>query len=284
MKSTIKKVALSQILASVRNDMPSMDNQGYIDQSRVIKKVMWCNDKLGIRLQDKKECIIEVKDYKAQLPLDFSKVAFVCALSANSFGIDNFRNPFHNTVTIDMQNRAKAEQCACPVTLGCELVYPDKIIRRCTENITQTYTQWIPLKLSKFSDPHVHHMCLNKGGKYTIDIQEELIELPFREGELYIMYFSNLLTEDGEVQVPFHPMISDWYEWCIKEKIFQDILMDSDAGPAVVNRLKYATDQKNRAWLDAVGFVDAPYYKELQQIQRRKEREFFNTYIAPIKG
>lgn len=283
MKNNIEKIPLSRILASVREDLPSFDNQGFIQESRIIKKVMWCNEKLGIRLHDKKECIIPVKDYKAELPQDFWKVAFVCALSANSFGIKNLRDPFNNTVTEEMSKRAQAEQCACPVTIGCELVYPNKIIRRCTNDIVQTYTHWIPLKLSKLSDPHVHHLCFNKDGKYSIDISEEMIELPFREGEIYMMYFSNLISEDGEIQVPFHPLISEWYEWCIKEKIFQDILLDSDAGPAVVNRLKYATEQRIKSWQDAVGFVDNPYYKELKEIQRRKEVDFYNTYVAPIK-
>ena len=279
--NNLKYITLSKIIASVRNDFSAFDNQGFIDESRIIKTVALCNEKLGIRIRDKKECFIPVRNFHAELPADFGKVIFTCALHTTSFGIANYRDPFNNTVTLDMKEEAKCVASLNVITQGGQRNCPMQIIKRCGTELHTTYTNLIPLTLSKTSDNYKDQFCFNKRGKYTIDINEEQMDLPFREGELYFMYFTNLQNEDGEIMVPFHPLISNWYEWCIKEKILQDMMFNSDAD--VVNKLKYASQEKGKYWLDALSFVSDPFYKELQEIQHRKELNFYNQYYHLIK-
>lgn len=279
--NNLKYIPLSSIIASVRNDFSSMDNHGFIDESRIIKIVALCNEKLGIRIREKKECFLPVRNYRADLPADFWKVVYTCALETNSFGMSNYRDPFNNVVTLEMKEQARQEASLQVITQGCERNCPMQVIKREGTAIIQTYTNLIPLSLSKNSDVYTDQFCFNGKGKYQIDINEETIDLPFREGELYFMYFNNLQNENGELMVPFHPLISNWYEWCIKEKILQDMLFNSDGD--VVNKLKYASTEKAKYWLDAVNFVSEPFYKELQQIQKRKELKFYNEYFAIMK-
>lgn len=282
MTNNLKYITASQLIASVANDLPSLDAKGMINSSRLIKTIMLCNETLGIPIFRKKECFIKVKNFKADLPVDFWKVVFVCAISHESFGISNYRDPFNNTVTLDMKKQADCEASMQVISEGnCVKNCPMKIIKRCGKDIVNTYTTFTPLSLSKRSSSHIHSLCMNKAGnKYTIDIDEELIETPFREGELYMMYFTAMQNEEGEAIVPFHPLITNWYEWCIKEKIFQDALFNSDEN--VVNKLRYVSQEKAKYWLDAINFTMEPFYNELQQMQKKNEQIFYDTYYKNI--
>ena len=282
MTNNLKYITLSKLIASVANDLPAFDAQGFIDSSRLIKTVMLCNEKLGIRVHQIKQCFIPVANFRADLPLDFWKVAFVAGVKVESFGIKQYRDPFNNTVTLGMKAQADCEAQLEIIQEGsCVKKCPTKIIKRCGDEIINTYTSYTTLSLSKRSEMHAYTKCLNKpGGKYTIDIDEENIELPFREGELYMMYMAHMQDETGEPIVPFHPLITNWYEWCLKEKILQDMLFNSDGD--VANKLKYASQEKAKYWLDAQNFVTEPFHKELAQMQIRKEQKFYKEYYSKI--
>ncbi len=279
MSNNLKYITLGQLLSSVRNDFSSMDDEGFIDESKLIKTIMLCNEKLGIPIYRMKEVIISVDNYRAELPIDFWKVVYVCAVECESFGIKNLRNPFNNTVTLEMKQEAICEASLQP-DLTCSGVCPPIIIKRKGTDIINEYRLWTPLTLSKRSNMFTHTMCLNTKGKYTIDINEETIDVPFREGELYMMYFTVMQDEDGNVLVPFHPLISNWYEWCIKEKILQDMLFNSDGD--VTRKLEYASKQKSLYWLDAVNFVSEPLYKELKETQLKRDRKLYDQYYKLI--
>lgn len=276
---TLKYIRFDQLLASVKNDFSIFDDQGFVDDTRILKIVMLCNEKLGITIYKKKECIIPVRNYKADLPIDFGKVVYATALECTSFGISNYRDPFNNTVTLDIRQEALFEASMQP-NLTCSTECPPIIYKRQGTTIITEYDRHIPLTLSKRSNIYMHPMCKNTPGRYTIDINEETIDLPFREGEIYIMYFTAMQDEDGNTIVPFHPLISNWYEWCIKEKILQDMMFNSDGD--VANKLQYASKQKALYWLDAVNFVNEPLYNELKDIQTRKDRKFYDQYYKMI--
>lgn len=272
----IKFITLHELLASVKEDLSSFDNMGLIDEGRVIKTVMWCNERLGIPIHQIREKFIKVRDYKADLPQNFWKVTFVCAIDETSFCLTGYRDPWNNTTTLE--DRAKAEAEMCTYVEGCTTKCSPLIIRRENNIEVFRYTHWTSLSLSKSSNMFADKMCFNRpGGKYTIDIDEEQITLPFREGELYMMYLSTMEDEDGNVLVPFHPLITNWYEWCVKEKILQDILFNSDAD--VANKLKLAQEEKGKNWLDAWNFQMEPEYRQLQQYQKQLEANYYNKYF-----
>lgn len=286
----LKYINLDELISSVKEDFHSFDDMGLIDKSRIIKTIMWCNEKLGLPVHQIKEKFIKVRDYKAELPLNFWKVTYVCALETGSFGISGYRDPFNNTVTEQM----KAEAEMCTYVAGCETKCSPLIIRRERGVEVFKYTHWTELKLSKSSSKFLdknhlmHREYDNNGGdyednalyqrpKYTIDIEEEEITLPFREGELYIMYVGTMEDDEGNMLIPFHPLITNWYEWSVKEKILQDLIFNSDAD--VANMLKLAQLEKSKSWLDAWNFQMEPEYRQAQQWQAQKEANFHNKYF-----
>ncbi len=271
----LKFITLDELMASVKEDFRMYDDMGLIDHSRIIKTVMWCNERLGIPIHQMKETFLTIRDYKVALPLNFWKVNYVCAIETGSFGIAAYRYPFDNTVTEQM----KADAEMCTYVEGCQTKCSPLIIKRVHNIVVQRYTHWHELSLSRNSSKFADKYCFNKpGGKYTIDIDEEEITVPFREGELYFRYLSSMEDDDGNIIIPFHPLITTWYEWCVKEKILQDLLFNSD-DPDVITKLKLAQQEKSKFWLDAWNFQLEPGYKEVQQYQAQKEANYYAKYF-----
>jgi len=86
-----------------------------------------------------------------------------------------------------------------------------------------------------------------------------------------------MVDESGELLIVDHPLINDYYEYSVKEKILENFLLNSDDD--VVNKLKYTTEQKRLARIDAMNFVYMPEYTEIVQYQNAKRQNFYNRYL-----
>lgn len=278
MKS-FKYITLQQLLASVKADLPSFKDSGFIDEGNVVKTVMWCNEKLGIPIRQVKETVLNVRNYEVDLPSNFQKAIYVAALNHSSFGTAQYKDPFINGHNLSNDCELDVQE----FTSGGDTQFIKKIRAKNPEGLYTTYTNWTELSLSPASYIHTDSSCINNRlkGKYVIDINEEAIHTPFREGQLYIMYYSNLQDDEGNILVPFHPLITNWYEWCVKEKILMDMAFNSDGN--VADKLKLAQMEKSKAWLDALDFEMEPEYHQLKSMQKKNEMKMWEKYFKWVK-
>lgn len=279
MSNTLKYITLDQLLSSVKSDLKNINEQGLIDDNTVIKTVMWCNEKLGIPIHKLKQCSIKIENHRGDIPKSFWKLVYTCALSKKKQIYYDYKDPFNNTIDL-----TKVEECELkPYVEGCQTKCPPKIIKNPGKDIEQIIHEWTELDVANHSavccsiSPH-----WKKRGRETVkfDIDEELVSTSFKDGEIFVMYQTNMEDEDGNILVPFHPLLTNWYEWSVKEKILQDIMFNSDAD--VVNLLKYATQQRGLFWLDALNFAMEPEAGELQKSYQKRENEYYNKYYKYI--
>ena len=101
-KKTFELRPISELMSIVRNDLRKLDDEGLIDEGRVIKTIMACNDRLGIPIREIKQKCIQVADYKAKLPLNFEKLYYVAAISSTNTSIIDGRSPFDNSFDRDV--------------------------------------------------------------------------------------------------------------------------------------------------------------------------------------
>lgn len=278
MKS-FKYITLQQLLASVKADLPSFKDSGFIDEGNVVKTVMWCNEKLGMPIRKVRETVINIRNYQADLPTNFQKAIYVSALSSSSFGTAQYKDPFNNSHNQTDECEFKVEE----FTSNGTTEFIKTIRTKNGEGIWYNYTNWTELSLSPSSYMYTDSSCINNTmkGKYTIDIDGEKISTPFREGQLYLMYYANLEDEDGNILIPFHPLITNWYEWCVKEKILMDMAFNSDGN--VADKLKLAQMEKTKSWLDALDFEMEPEYHQLKNMQKKNEMQMWEKYFKWVK-
>ena len=265
---------ISELMAIVKNDLRNLDDQGLIDEGTLIKTVMYCNDRLGIPIREIKQVCIPVVDYKAKLPLNFEKLYYASALLATNSINYTLQNPFDNNFDRDIIYEAEVDR----ESLGNAENYLVKINRKSTIT-THHHDNWISLSLNTASSPYCHASCpnLRKPGKYQISIDGDFIHTPFRTGEIYLMYLGTMQDEEGNILFPFHPMITPYYEWAVKEKVLMDTIFNSDKGNG--DLLKLAQLERAKAWLDAFGITTEKGYGEYVTLQRKKELMWYNQYF-----
>lgn len=264
---------VSELMAIVKNDFKKLDDEGLVDDGALIKTIMYCNDKLGIPMREIKQICIPVVDYKAKLPLNFEKLYFACALLATNTIIHNQQNPFANNFDRDIIYEAGLDRG----TLGNIESYSVTVKRESTTTI-HNYGNWVSLSVDP-SNTYCHNSCPNirKSGKYQISINGDEIDTPFRSGEIYLMYLGTMEDEEGNLLFPFHPLITPYYEWSLKERILMNVIFNSDGDYA--NLLKLAQSERVKAWLDAFNITMDKGYGEYVDSQKKKELSYYNQYF-----
>lgn len=273
-KKTLELRPLQELMAIVKNDLRKLDSEGLIDEGTCVKTVMACNERLGIHIRDIKQLCIPIHDYKGKLPLNFEKLFFVAAISATNGITMSMRNPFSNNFDRDVIYEADVDR----ESLGNADNY--QVVIKRTENVTvHNINNFIELGVSPSSHSLCHNSCpnLRRRGKYMVTIENDYINTPFRSGEIYIMYFATMQDEEGNILFPFHPLITPYYEWSLKEKVLQDALFNSDGDYG--NLFKLAQQERVKAWLDAYDVASTKEYGDYVDMQRRKELEWYNQYF-----
>jgi hypothetical protein len=276
---TFEHKPIEELMSIVKNDFRKFDSEGLIDEGNLIKTVMYCNDKIVLGIREIREAVIPVDNNRAELPKDFEKLYYVCALQATNTLVHNFRNPFDNSFDADVIYDAHLDR----ESLGCVENY-QVIVKRDTQTTIHNHGTWVELDVDNGSKKFCHIDCPNKRkkGRYTVEIKEDYIETPFRSGELYLMYVGMMKDEDGNITFPFHPMITPYYEWAIKEKILSDAIFNSDS-PGIGDMFKLAQQERLKAWIEAYNFTMDRSYGEYLEAKRKRELGWYNQYFKYLQ-
>lgn len=271
-QKTFEHRPIEELLAIVRNDFRKFDQEGLIDEGTLIKTVMYCNDKLGLTIREVRQTTIEVNEWQAELPVDFEKLFFLAGIRCTNTVVQNGRNPFDN----NFDQTVKYEACLETDVIGC-IPNSTLVIKREGTPIHYHHEELTQLNVVG-TDIHIDSPNKKIKGQYSCSIKDGYIHTPFRTGTLYLMYVGMMTDEEGRVTFPFHPLITPYYEWMIKEKILSDAIFNSDA--ANIGELyKLAQQERVKAWLDAYNFTADRGFAEELAYQRKKELGFYNKYF-----
>jgi|694.fasta_scaffold00342_46 hypothetical protein len=277
----IDYIPYSELMSLVKQEIKSYDSQGYINDGDLIPTVMYCNEKLGIHIHEVKQAIIEIKNNKGDLPKDFHKVFYMAALSMTNTTVTNWTNPWDNskdrTVTYDADFKRGCIGCEDNVTV---------IYKKSGVDITQSYYNWQDLKLSNGQYAYIGCPNINSKSKNQVDIDIENGEITtgFRTGEIYMMYVANMLSEEGEILIPFHPLITPWYVWSCVDQVIKSMIFDTDED---LNKLKMqrelAQDEKDKSWITSYNFANTKEFMAWQQDQKKQQLSWWKRWFRIIQ-
>ena len=269
---------INELFSIVKSDLRRFDTEGLIDEGNLIKTIMYCNEKLGLYVRDVKQAAIKVVNGVAELPLDFEKLYFVCGLTATNTVSSTIVNYLDNNIDSDIVYEASLDRGS----LG-NVDHYNVTVKRLSNTIVYNYGSWIRLGVDTSSSPNCHSNCPNKmlKGVYSVTVKEDKIEVPFKSGMLYIMYIGLMKDIEGNILYPFHPLITPYYEWMLKEKIITDAIFNSDT-PNLGDLLKLTQFERSKAWLDAFNFSSDNEFGSYANKQRDKEMKWYNQYFKDL--
>ena len=280
-----KYIRFDQLLASVRLDLQLFDDNGYILPDRLLKIIYRCNEKLGFKINKSKQCLINIENGRGDLPSDFYKIEMVFATCTTTIP---------NHLQTIPGNKATFTTCPPKDTvptitvekLGCKDVCNNTtwIVRELPVFREVELQTIIPLNMSRSCTQSCTTYCPGtntKNGQYGIDLTENQVVTTFKEGQIFLCYLGALEDDDGEILIPFHPLLNNYYEYSLKVKILEDIFLNSEAD--VEKKLAYVKQELSNAYFEAWQFTGYPEYRELEDFNKRDEMKFYNTWYKPFQ-
>ena len=142
---------------------------------------------------------------------------------------------------------------------------------------TRKWTQFYRIKITG-DDQFFDALCPNKRyfASNTAFIRDGYIYTPFKTGELYINYEGMMEDKDGNLLVLEHPMINEYYEYAMKERILEILMGNLET---VNGNFVQRIDQKLRLAKNAAkSIVNTPDFAELKQVWAMNRKAMFNKY------
>jgi hypothetical protein len=311
---TLKYRTFDQLLEDVSIDFNTFALENMIEPQTLIKLVRKLNYKLGLRINQTKEVILDVSHHKVKLPDDFYtfNFAFVCGDFITHTGYDGYASGTNMQEIPYTDWQKQKTECGCPVDNTCCLngeegicithnpdspygdtsITPRRVFLNCKKEAyelvqvvnhssTRVYRNLIPLRMKSSQEiecdcPNLYFNTPNEGW-----IKHGFLNTTFENGKVYLNYQGDLVDDDGNLLVPDHELLNDYYEYALKFRILENLAMN---GEDVSQRLQLIGPLLREAKNDAMSLVNTPNFKEMHDLWWTNRRAMYSKYYDMFKS
>tara|TARA_R100001198_G_scaffold64380_1_gene37904 strand:+ start:55 stop:1026 length:972 start_codon:yes stop_codon:yes gene_type:complete len=318
---TLKYRTYDQLIEDVSVDMTGIALENKIEPQQLIKIARKVNYDLGLRINQTKEVILDVCHGKVKLPDDFDtfNLAYICGDFIKTVGYDiggtNIQEvPYTETPASTDPCAAPTVNCSacnsnpCQATAaGClpsnvDLnksvgVYGDTCIKprvftNCKNDKYEliqivaggnAYVSRNLLPLRMRSSRRIEAECPNLYVSTTNEgwIRDGFLFTSFTTGKVYLNYQGEMEDEHGNLLVPDHPLLNEYYEYAIKSRILENLYIN---GEDVAQRMQFIEQKLRPARNNALSVVNMPNFKELQDLHWANRKAMYSRYYDMFKS
>jgi hypothetical protein len=310
---TLKYRTFDQLLEDVTIDLNTFALENMIEPQQLIKLAKKINYDLGLRINQTKEVALDVCHGKVKLPDDFYTFNYgmVCGNYTVTTGYGGAASGTNIQEVPYVETPANVDICA-PITVNCSTcnanpcnntagcssntgtnigVYGDTCIRprvfmNCKGDMneliqvinpstTRVYKELIPLRMKVGQGvdnncPNVRSNAANEGW-----IKGGFIFTNFQEGTVYVNYQGQMEDENGNLMVPDHDLLNEYYEYALKQRILENLYLN---GEDVAQRMGLIDQRLKAARNQALSLVNTPNFRELYEIWWTNRRAQYSKY------
>jgi hypothetical protein len=323
---TLKYRTLDQLLNEVLVDFQNFNLENMIEPHQMIKVAKRVNYDLGLRIFQTKEAILEVEKGRVKLPDNFYVLNF--ALLCGNYQVHEpviQGTQVHERIIPDPNALIPQYQCqpsvvpVCapdppPVTPcdpcnkcgspccepgPCPQCAPPCVRLDCKGNEyqlvqviktqTRSYDFLYPIKMLQNNEtidcdcPNLYWDAPNTGW-----IRDGFLYVNFEHGKVYLNYQGTLEDDQGNVLVPDHDLLNEYYEYAFKQRILENLMMNDEN---VTTKLQLIEVRYRAARDQALGLVNMPNFAEMKKMwevnrkaQYSKYYNMFKSYAPGTKG
>jgi len=288
-----------QLLEDVTVDFSTYTLEGHVEPQQLIKVATRVNYDLGLKINRTKEIIVEVEHGKGRLPTDFNTLnyAFVCSdykvstSSPSGTHIDTTQpkyvpapdggdiGPCGDTTCKDV---CVVRNCECKdhKKENCNSEY--MVIQKVGSSEYRTFTRFFPLRIRETS--HVNCECpnLNTQTVNVAEIKGGYILTTFDTAKLYISYQGAMEDTEGNLLVLDHPYCNEYYEYALKHRILENMLMNGEQG--VAQQLGLVEQRLRASRNNALGFINTPDFEDMRKIWEVNRKAQYSKYYNMFKN
>lgn len=304
---TLKYRTFDQLLEDVTIDLHTFALENMIEPQQLIKVTRKVNYQLGLRINQTKEVILDVCHHKVKLPDDFYtfNFALICGDFKEVVGYDGYAggtnmqevryNDWPNAVT----------ECGCPkdnkccldgkegicITHNPEAPYGDtniqprvflnckgeayELIQVINPSTTRLYRFLKPLRMKSSQEIECDCPNLYYDTPDQAWIKNGFLNTTFESGKVYLNYQGDLTDDDGNLMVPDHELLNDYYEYALKSRIFENLFIN---GEDVAQRIQIIDARLKEARNNALSLVNTPNFKEMEKLWWTNRKAMYGKY------
>lgn len=288
MNTELKYRTFDELLGEIGTDFTMYNNEGMIEPAQLIKVAQKVNYDLGLRIHGTKEKILEIEHRKVRLPDDFYVLNY--AYLTSTYMVNYRANSGRETENIVIGSGSyetcsrchKPElDCCCQATYVQECQNNEKIFvqvveKRKTE--TRIYETFDRIRIA--TDTGRHDALDDKDGKVGY-IKNGFIYTNVEEGKLFISYQGALEDDEGNLLVLDHPMINEYYEYAIKQRLLENLYIN---GEDVAQKLQLVEQRLRPARNNALSIVNMPDFAEMYSLWKMNRKAMYARYYDMFKS
>lgn len=311
---TLKYRTFDELLAEVSNDFRKYQLNDLIDPQQMIKIAKKVNYDLGLRITQTKERVLEVSKGRVKLPNDFYTLNFsmLCGdykvkqylpqgthVEEKIIGkvLPEYQQAPPETIDlceVELEPEpvpcGPCEQCGtdtgcepcntcCGNEASCSLTCKGELVQlvQVLKYETRHYSFMTPIRL-KSNPKEIDCDCPNLywNSELTGYIRDGWLYLSFQTGKVYINYQGHLESDCGELLVPDHDMINEYYEYALKKRIIENLIMnDEEVNP---QKIQFIEQELRAARNYALSIVNTPNFEELKEVYQANRNAMFSKY------
>lgn len=179
------------------------------------------------------------------------------------------------------------------VPFGNNCIQPRRVFMNCKGDCyelvqfvnTTTYHSYTELVEVKILENPESVVCgcpnLYSDAPNTAWIQNGWIHTNFPHGKLYISYQGMLEDDDGNLLVPDHDMINEYYEYAMKQRILENLIMNDEP---VGQKLQLVEARLRAARNYALSIVNTPNFSEMKRLWEANRKAQYAKYYNMFKS
>jgi hypothetical protein len=205
-------------------------------------------------------------DFPAQVPdsCDTSKPTCCCDDKGNvgTCLVHNPQQPFGNELTKPR------------VFMNCK-GESYELIQVINPSETRVYTELHPLKMKASQNiechcPNLYYNTINEGW-----LKHGFLYTNFQTGKVYLNYQGQMEDDEGNLLVPDHDLLNEYYEYALKSRILENLYLN---GEDVSQRMQLVEQRLKAARNNAKSVVNTPNFAELKQIWASNRKAQYGKY------
>jgi hypothetical protein len=149
--------------------------------------------------------------------------------------------------------------------------------------VTNVYRTLLPLRIVENPEsiecdcPNLYVQTGNKAW-----IQNGFLFTNFTTGKVYINYQGQMEDDEGNLLVPDHDMLNEYYEYAIKKRILENLIMNDENVSQVKIQLIETGYRTSRNY--ALSIVNTPNFAEIKRVWQMNRKAMYARYYDMFKS
>jgi hypothetical protein len=146
---------------------------------------------------------------------------------------------------------------------------------------TRVYRHLLPLRMIASREiecdcPNLYYNVANEGR-----IKDGFLFTNFDTGTVYLNYQGAMEDDQGNLLVPDHDLLNEYYEYALKARIMENLYLN---GEDVSQRIQILEQRLKAARNQALSLVNTPNFREMQKLWWTNRRAQYSKYYDMINS